>query len=128
MASETARSLIKEKLLGRLKDIIKNGSYVDPKSKFQEMAQDSFAITPSYKVVEESGPDHNKRFKVGVYLDNDFVAYGEGSSKQEAQVNAAENALKKSLISVPTVSIPSSWNAPAVPRQDNLPSVPPKRK
>jgi ribonuclease-3 len=60
---------------------------------FQEAAQSKLATTPSYKVLDESGPDHNKIFKIGVYLGKDLVAEGQGSSKQEAQVDAARLAL-----------------------------------
>jgi len=90
----TARKFIEKILLNKLSYIIEHKLYLDPKSKFQEIAQDKFGITPSYKVLEESGPDHAKHFKVGVYLGEELVATGEGSSKQEAQVEAAENALK----------------------------------
>ncbi|KAA0258312.1 MAG: ribonuclease III, partial [Chlorobiota bacterium] len=48
-----------------------------------------------YRVLDEEGPDHDKQFVVGVYLDKDKIAEGKGGSKQEAQVVAAEKALKK---------------------------------
>ena len=67
---------------------------MDPKSRFQESAQDIVGITPTYKVLKEEGPDHDKQFLVGVYLDREPVAEGAGGSKQEAQVEAAEQALK----------------------------------
>ena len=89
-----ARRFIKEVLLGRLDEIIEKKLYLDPKSKFQEMSQDKFGITPTYKVLEESGPDRAKHFKVGIYLNEEFVASGDGGSKQEAQVAAADQALK----------------------------------
>lgn len=89
------RPFIKERLLVKLNDILEKKTYVDPKSSFQEAAQDKAGVTPTYKVLAESGPDHAKNFKVGVYLDKELIAEGEGSSKQEAQVAAAENALKE---------------------------------
>ncbi len=67
---------------------------MDAKSRFQESAQELLGITPNYRVLHEEGPDHAKMFKVGVFLDKDLVASGEGSSKQEAQTEAAENAIK----------------------------------
>jgi len=76
-----------------LADIIKDGSYKDSKSKFQEEAQEKVSITPNYKVMKESGPDHDKKFVVGVFLGQELVAEGEGSSKQEAEEAAAELAL-----------------------------------
>lgn len=85
---------IKKYLLSNLGEIIKDGSYKDAKSKFQEEAQERVSITPNYKVMKESGPDHDKKFVVGVYLDKELVAEGEGSSKQEAEEAAAQLALE----------------------------------
>ena len=85
---------IKKYLLKNLADIIKDGSYKDSKSKFQEEAQERVSITPNYKVIKESGPDHDKSFVVGVYLDKELVAEGKGSSKREAEEAAAELALE----------------------------------
>lgn len=84
---------IKNNLLINLASIIKDGSYKDSKSKFQEEAQERVSITPSYKVLKESGPDHEKNFIVGVYLDTELVAEGKGTSKREAEEVAAELAL-----------------------------------
>jgi ribonuclease-3 len=85
---------IEKHLLKNLAGIIKEGSYKDAKSKFQEEAQESVSITPSYEVIKESGPDHEKKFVVGVYLGKELVAEGSGSSKREAEEAAAELALK----------------------------------
>ncbi|RMD50780.1 ribonuclease III, partial [Candidatus Parcubacteria bacterium] len=68
--------------------------YIDPKSLFQEAAQSKLSITPSYKVLSEEGPDHNKKFRIGVFLGKDLIAEGEGTSKQEAQIEAARKALE----------------------------------
>lgn len=84
---------IKKYLLIKLPEIIKEGTYKDSKSKFQEEAQEKVGITPTYKVLKESGPDHQKLFIVGVFLAEDLVAEGRGSSKQEAEEAAAELAL-----------------------------------
>ena len=84
---------IKKYLLKNLASIIRDGSYKDAKSKFQEEAQERASITPSYKVIKESGPDHEKSFVVGVYLGQELVAEGKGLSKQEAEEAAAELAL-----------------------------------
>ncbi|MBI3957020.1 MAG: ribonuclease III [Candidatus Kerfeldbacteria bacterium] len=73
--------------------ILEQKLYRDPKSRFQEESQEQLGVTPSYRVLEEAGPDHNKKFKVGVYLGSEFVAEGVGTSKQEAQVEAAIRAL-----------------------------------
>lgn len=88
------KRFIKEKLLVKLNYILEHGLHLDPKSRFQEIAQEKTGITPSYKLLEESGPDHAKVFKVGVFLHDKKIATGKGTSKQEAQVKAAEKALK----------------------------------
>ena len=85
---------IKKYLFNNLASIIKDGSYKDSKSKFQEKAQEKVSITPNYKVVKESGPDHEKKFVVGVYLGSELIAEGQGLSKQEAEENAATIALE----------------------------------
>lgn len=90
---ELAKEFVTKHVLSQLQGILDSRSYADPKSLFQEAAQSKMATTPSYKVLEESGPDHAKVFKIGVYLGKELVAEGEGSSKQEAQVNAARQAL-----------------------------------
>lgn len=84
---------VKKNVLKNLPDIIKDGSYKDAKSKFQEESQERVSVTPNYKVIKESGPDHEKIFVVGVYLENELVAEGQGSSKREAEEAAAELAL-----------------------------------
>ncbi|HNP75305.1 MAG TPA: ribonuclease III [bacterium] len=90
-----AKKFIDSHILGDLKQIIENKLYIDPKSRFQEKAQELFGVTPSYKVLAASGPDHNKIFKVGVFINAEMIAQGTGSSKQEAQVEAARAALHK---------------------------------
>jgi len=90
---EIAGEFIAKNVLSHLTDILKEGAYRDAKSMFQEEAQERVGITPSYEVLKEWGPDHAKHFNVGVYLDDELVAEGEGISKQDAQQKAAENAL-----------------------------------
>jgi ribonuclease-3 len=77
-----------------LAEVIKTGAYKDAKSKFQEASQDKEGVTPCYKVTKETGPDHNKKFYSWVYLKDNLVAEGEGSSKQEAEEAAAKKALE----------------------------------
>lgn len=91
---EPCDEFIKKYLFKNLANIIKDGSYKDSKSKFQEQSQEKVSITPSYKVLKESGPDHEKKFIVGVFLGDELVAEGEGLSKQEAEEAAAELALE----------------------------------
>ncbi len=92
---ELSKTFILKHVVSKLGDIIAERSYIDPKSKFQESAQSKLSVTPSYKVLEESGPDHQKTFIMGAYIGKDLVAKGEGTSKQEAQISAAANALKE---------------------------------
>lgn len=88
-----ADTFIKKYLIARLPDIIDKKLYRDAKSQFQEEAQDKAGVTPAYKVMKEWGPDHKKKFTVGVYLASELVAEGEGYSKQEAEEEAAKQAL-----------------------------------
>ena len=88
-----ARDFIYKNLIPELNDIIEKKLWRDAKSLFQEAAQERAGITPTYEVLSESGPDHAKKFIIGVYLEKEMVAKGEGSSKNEAQQKAAENAL-----------------------------------
>jgi ribonuclease-3 len=78
----------------RLPEILDNKLYLDPKSYFQEKAQEKNKVTPSYRVIKEWGPDHDKHFIMGVYLENELIAEGEGNSKQEAQRESARKALE----------------------------------
>src|SRR3989338_5023253 len=80
-------------LLPHLDEILKKQLYRDSKSFLQEMIQEKFKVTPTYKVLEESGLDHQKNFRIGVYVDEKLIAEGRGLSKQEAEVNAASQAL-----------------------------------
>jgi ribonuclease-3 len=91
---EVAKQFIVEKIISKLPHILENKLYQDPKSRFQEIAQEKVGVTPTYKVIEESGPDHAKHFVVGVFIKKELIAKGQGTSKQEAQVDAAEAALK----------------------------------
>lgn len=85
---------IKEHLIKKLPHIIKTGVFKDAKSKFQEKSQEITGITPSYKVLKEEGPDHSKNFSVGIFLNTELIAKGDGSSKQEAEEVAARAALE----------------------------------
>lgn len=91
---DAVERFIKERILTKIDYIIQHKLYLDPKSRFQEMAQEKAGVTPNYKVHKEEGPDHAKIFSIGVYLGNELVVEGKGSSKQEAQIEAAEKALK----------------------------------
>ena len=90
---EEAEQFVVTHILKELPGIISQQLYRDAKSHFQEEAQDRAGITPTYEVLDEWGPDHAKHFVVGVYLGDELVAKGEGSSKQEAQTDSAEKGL-----------------------------------
>ena len=92
---EPCDQFIKKFVLKELPMIIEKRLYRDAKSLFQEMAQDKVGITPTYEVLEEWGPDHARNFKVGVFLEKELIGTGKGPSKQEAQQQAAEDALAK---------------------------------
>ena len=91
---EVCQKFIKKYLIKKLPEIIEKGLFKDAKSCFQEEAQERIGITPTYKVLEEWGPEHAKHFLVGIFLEEELVAKGEGSSKQEAEEDAAKNALE----------------------------------
>lgn len=91
---DAAAAFIRRYLLPRTEEIVERELWRDAKSLFQEKAQDVVGTTPSYATLEESGPDHDKHFIIGVYLGKELVAKGEGKSKQEAEQEAARRALQ----------------------------------
>ncbi len=93
---EVATKFINDFVINNLNQIMSTGKVIDPKSKFQELSQEKMGVTPHYKVLAEWGPDHNKNFEVGVFINDKQIATGTGPSKQEAEVAAAENGLKVS--------------------------------
>src|SRR5690606_27943991 len=92
---EAAKALIDKTVLSTFAKILETGSWMDPKSHLQELAQSSLGHTPVYRVLDENGPDHDKVFTVGVYVDSKLYGQGSGPSKQSAQQAAAEKALEK---------------------------------
>lgn len=90
---EAAKKFITDNLLSTFKEILETGSWMDPKSHLQEIAQSQEGHTPIYKVLEESGPDHDKLFVVGVFVGDVLKGKGSGPSKQAGQQKAAEAAL-----------------------------------
>ena len=92
---EGAKKFILQFIWPRLPEILKTKSYRDAKSELQEIVQEKLKITPSYKTIEESGPAHKRLFKIGVYFDDKLIAEGGGQSKQEGELEAAKEALKK---------------------------------
>ena len=88
-------NFIRKFILKELPNIIEKRLYRDSKSLFQEQAQEKAGVTPTYEVLEEWGPDHARNFKIGVFLEKEKAGVGQGPSKQEAQQDAARDALEK---------------------------------
>lgn len=93
---DVAKRFITESLLVTFDDILKTGSWLDPKSHLQEMIQSHEGQTPQYRIIAEDGPDHDKIFTVGVFVGEELRGQGQGPSKQAAQQKAAESALASS--------------------------------
>ncbi|MEA2088977.1 MAG: ribonuclease III [Patescibacteria group bacterium] len=90
-----AKSFLKKIFNKEIPNIFEKQLYLDPKSRFQEIAQEQFSITPHYRVLKDEGPDHEKIFTIGVYIGDELIAQAKGSSKQIAQVDAAKKGLNK---------------------------------
>jgi len=91
---DIAKNFIAKTLFPKIDEIVAKKLWRDGKSLIQEKAQEYLGITPSYKVIHESGPDHDKSFTVGIFFDNERIAEGKGHSKQEAEQSAARSALE----------------------------------
>jgi ribonuclease-3 len=90
---DAARDFIDRALFKKTDEVVAKKLWQDPKSRFQEIAQEVAGITPNYKIVREEGPDHDKRFVAAVYIGKELIAEGAGMSKQEAETAAARSAL-----------------------------------
>lgn len=91
---ESAKRFIISFVIPKLEMVLEKRLHRDPKSLFQEEAQERVGVTPTYEVIREWGPDHDKHFVIGVYLGQELVAGGEGPSKQAAQEEAARKGLE----------------------------------
>ena len=91
---QAASQFIESNIISTLAGVLKQGSWLDAKTHFQEYAQNNFNQTPVYRILQEEGPDHDKLFSVGVYINNELCGQGRGHSKQTAQQMAAQAALK----------------------------------
>lgn len=94
---EHASLFVNKYIIKNLPEIIEEEKYIDAKSKFQEIIQEKFKITPVYKQLSESGPDHNKIFISGVFVGDEMIAEGTGNSKNNSEQQAAKKALSKTL-------------------------------
>jgi len=102
---DMSKQFITRWIVSKLPEVLELGLWMDPKSRFQEAAQEIVGLTPTYRVLQEDGPDHAKEFTVGIYLEKEKVAVGTGGSKQEAQVAAAEKGLKVKKWKGPKIQI-----------------------
>ncbi|PIR85666.1 ribonuclease III [Candidatus Kaiserbacteria bacterium CG10_big_fil_rev_8_21_14_0_10_44_10] len=91
---DAAKKFIGEQLFNKTDKIVEKKLWQDAKSRFQELAQDKVSITPSYEMLSQEGPDHDRMFTIGVFLRDEKVAEGKGRSKQEAEQDAAEKAIE----------------------------------
>lgn len=91
---EASKYFIAKNLFYLIEKIVEEKTWIDAKSKFQEKAQEKENLTPMYKSLKEEGPDHDKEFTIGVYLNNVLIIEGSGKSKQEAEQEAARKALE----------------------------------
>lgn len=92
---DKVRPFVLKHVMSNLEEVMKTKSYKDPKSELQEFVQEKMRTTPTYRLIEETGPAHKRDFRMGVYFGDRLIAEGEGTSKQEAELDAAKNALKK---------------------------------
>src|SRR3989344_626286 len=90
----TAEKFVEQTLLSKTEEIVAKKLWRDAKSLVQEKAQEYFSVTPAYKVLRESGLDHDKHFSVGIFFGPELIASGRGKSKQEAEQEAARAALE----------------------------------
>jgi ribonuclease-3 len=88
-----ARDFIAKQIFHKTEEVVEKRLWQDAKSRLQEISQEQNGITPTYQVLDQSGPDHDKRFVVGAFIGQEKIALGEGRSKQEAEQAAAEKAL-----------------------------------
>lgn len=90
-----AEKFIKKFIIAKLDQIIEQGLHIDSKSRFQELCQEIRESTPHYELITAAGPDHQKIFTMGAFIDDELIAQGQGTSKQKAENQAAQKALKK---------------------------------
>ena len=92
---EKTQAFVTKFVMANLEEVLETKSYKDAKSELQEIVQEKLRVTPTYRVLGEEGPAHKRIFTMGVYFGEKFIAQGEGQSKQDAEIAAAREALKK---------------------------------
>lgn len=91
---DAAKQFVAEQLFKKTEEIVEKRLWQDSKSRFQELAQEHANVTPSYRVLSQEGPDHDRVFTIGVFLGDEQIAEGSGNAKQEAEQQAAERAIE----------------------------------
>lgn len=91
---DAAKQFIADHLFDKTERIVEKRLWQDPKSRFQEVAQEKVSTTPTYQLLSQDGPDHDRVFTIGVFLRKEKIAEGKGRSKQEAERSAAEAAIE----------------------------------
>jgi ribonuclease-3 len=95
---DSAEKFIAKIIFPLIDEIVAEGSWVDSKSKFQEIAQEKVGVTPSYKTIKEVGPDHDKHFTVGVYLNNELLQLEKGDqNKKQSKMRLAKRSCRKKV-------------------------------
>jgi ribonuclease-3 len=90
---DAAKDFIAAQLFHKTEEVVAKRLWQDAKSRFQELVQERMSVTPTYEVISQTGPDHDRTFTVGAFISGTKIATGEGSSKQEAEQHAAEKAI-----------------------------------
>lgn len=91
---ESSRKFIHDTIISQIETIIQDQGLKDPKSNLQEILQEKFKESPIYEIVEEDGPDHARTYTVQVRIGSRLLGKGTGKSKQDAEKQAAREALK----------------------------------
>ncbi len=91
---EAAKDFIYKHIIVKTAEIMDEGLWRDPKSYAQELIQKVDGVTPAYHTLREEGPDHDRSFEVGLFVNGKMISAAMGHSKQDAQTEAARKAIK----------------------------------
>jgi len=91
---ESCIQFVTRTLVPKIDNIVENNLFIDPKTQAQEIIQSRYKTTPTYEIVKEEGPDHDKKFTVALLINRKEKAQGQGTSKQKAEESAALAAIE----------------------------------
>ena len=94
LGMEEAKDFVNRLYAGEWDKLLRRGSLKDYKSRLQELTQSRFQKIPAYHLISETGPDHEKQFRVEVMVDSQVLGNGAGKSKKIAETEAARSALR----------------------------------